>query len=204
MASIIRNESHGEKSFDDFARLFYGGANNGPEVKPYTFDQLVQTLNRVVPYGWADFLNKRLMSTSAEAPLGGIEASGWKLDFTSEPTRGGRTTRGFSGSTFSIGLSLAADGTVSDAIHDGPAFEAGISPGMKVVGVNGRVYTADILADAIKASKNTSQAIQLLVIDDDYYKTCAVDYHDGERYPHLVRDASKPDYLDEMLKPLAR
>ncbi len=204
VASIIHNQSHGEKSFDDFARLFYGGANNGPEAKPYTFDELVQTLNRVVPYGWADFLNSRLMSTSAEAPLGGIEGSGWKLDFTSKPARGGRTARGFSSTTFSLGLSLTADGTVSDAIYDGPAFKAGISPGMKVVGVNGRVYTADILADAIKASKNTSQAIQLLVIDDDYYKTCAVDYHDGERYPHLVRDASKPDYLDEMLKPLAR
>lgn len=72
---------------------------------------------------------------------------------------------------------------------------------MKVVGVNGRLYTHDLLEDAIKASKDNSQPISLLVVIDDYYKTCNIDYHGGERYPHLVRDESKPDYLDELGKP---
>jgi hypothetical protein len=35
---------------------------------------------------------------------------------------------------------------------------------------------------------------------DDYYKTCNVDYHGGSRYPHLIRDESKPDYLDDLAK----
>jgi hypothetical protein len=39
---------------------------------------------------------------------------------------------------------------------------------------------------------------------DAYYKTCSIDYHDGERYPHLIRNPDKPDYLDELLKPEAR
>ena len=51
--------------------------------------------------------------------------------------------------------------------------------------------------------KNSTQQISLLVVDDDYYKTCVVDYHGGERYPHLMRDAAKPDYLDELIKPRA-
>ncbi len=204
VAALIHDRSQGQKSFDDFVRIFYGGPNNGPEVKPYTFDELVQTLNRVVPYDWAAFLNSRLTSTSAEAPLGGIEASGWKLDFTSAPATGGRTARGFSSTTFSLGLTLSADGTVSDSIYGGPAFKAGISPGMKVAAVNGRVYKPEVLADAIDASQSNPQRIELLVIDDDYFKTCTIDYQGGEKYPHLVRDPSKPDYLDEILKPLTR
>jgi len=75
---------------------------------------------------------------------------------------------------------------------------------MKVVGVNGRVYTPELLSDAIIASKNGSEPIQLLVVDDDYYKTCLIDYHGGDKYPHLVRNQDKLDYLDEILKPLAK
>jgi hypothetical protein len=66
--------------------------------------------------------------------------------------------------------------------------------------VNGRVYTHDLLNDAIKTSKDSANPIVLLVIVDDYYKTCTIDYHGGERYPHLQRDDSKPDYLDDLIK----
>jgi hypothetical protein len=71
---------------------------------------------------------------------------------------------------------------------------------MKIAGVNGRLYSSEALADAISRSKDESKGIELLVIDTDYYKTCMVDYHEGDRYPHLVREDSKPDYLDELVK----
>ena len=82
----------------------------------------------------------------------------------------------------------------------GAAFEAGVSPGMKVVGVNGRVYTHDLLEDAIKAAKDSTPPITLLVVDDDYYRTATINFHGGQRYPHLVRDESKPDYMSEVSK----
>ena len=85
VATIIDQQSHGKKSFDDFCKLFYGGPNDGPQLKPYTFDQLVEALNQVVPYDWAKFLHERLDSTSAEAPLGGVEASGWKVIYNDKP-----------------------------------------------------------------------------------------------------------------------
>jgi hypothetical protein len=72
---------------------------------------------------------------------------------------------------------------------------------MKVVGVNGRVFNQEVLQDAIKAAaKDTSQAITLLVIVDDYYRNCTINYHGGPRYPHLTRDEAKPDELDELIK----
>ena len=202
VATIIHRESHGQKSIDDFCHIFHGGPNNGPEVKTYTFEELVADLNNIAPYDWAGFFRTRLDSTSADAPVGGIENGGWKVVFNAEPTKlQGR--RGNQGYTYSIGLQLAEDGTVRDAIVGGPAFEAGISSGMKVIGVNGRVYTSDVLEDAIKAAKDTQQPITLLVVVDDYFQTSTINYHGGERYPHLVRDDDKPDYLDEVIKPQA-
>jgi predicted metalloprotease with PDZ domain len=55
VATIIHRESKGEKSIDDFCQAFHGGANNGPEVKTYTFDQLMSALNAIAPYDWAGF-----------------------------------------------------------------------------------------------------------------------------------------------------
>ena len=200
-ATIIHDQSHGRKSFDDFAREFYGGPNEGPQMKPYTFEDVVAGLNNTVPYKWADFLNARLNSTSAEAPQAGIEAAGWRLTFTREPIKNERSSRAISSSTYSLGLSLSGDGTVSDAVYEGLAFKAGIAPGMKVAGVNGRVYSQDILTDAIKATGESARSIELLVIDDDYYRICKIEYQGGERYPHLIRNDEKADYLAELLKP---
>jgi len=39
-----------------------------------------------------------------------------------------------------------------------------------------------------------------LVENTDYYKTFKLDYHDGEKYPHLVRDEAKPDLMTEIVK----
>ncbi len=201
-ATIIHRESHGNKSIDDFCLAFHGGANHGPEVKTYTFDELVNALNQVAPFDWAGFFHERLNSTSAEAPVGGIENAGWKVVFNADPSKlPGR--RGAAGDLYSIGLQVGNDGMVSDSVVGSPAFEAGISSGMKVVGVNGRVFNQDVLADAIKAAASSSQPIALLVIDDDYFRNCPINYHGGARNPHLAREESKPDYLDELIKPRA-
>jgi hypothetical protein len=71
---------------------------------------------------------------------------------------------------------------------------------MKVIAVNGRRFSPDILRDAIKFAKKDTAPIELLIENDDYYRTFKLDYHAGEQYPHLVRDESKPDLLTEILK----
>jgi predicted metalloprotease with PDZ domain len=199
VATIIHQQSHGQKALEDFTHLFYGGPNNGPEVKTYTFDDIVHALNSVAPYDWVSFLDDRLTSTSPNPPLGGIENGGWKFLLNDVAPRG-QQRRGGPGDRYSIGLQVGEDGNVGDSIVGGPAFNAGITSGMKIVGVNGRVYTHELLEDAIKAAKDSSRPITLLVVVDDYYKTCNVDYHGGSRYPHLIRDESKPDYLDDLAK----
>jgi len=199
VATILHRESHGSKSIDDFCRAFHGGANNGPEVKTYTFDELINALNEIAPFDWAAFWHTRLNSTSRDAPVGGIENAGWKVVFNAEPLKlDGRS--GKVGEIYSIGLQVGPDGMVTDAIFGSPAFEAGISSGMKVVGVNGRIFKEDLLADAIKAAKNSPNPITLLVVDDEYFRTATINYHEGARFPHLAREEGKPDYLDELIK----
>jgi predicted metalloprotease with PDZ domain len=201
-ATVIAHETKGQKSIDDFCHLFHGGANGGPEVKTYTFESLVQTLNEVAPYDWAGFFRQRVEAVVPGMPSGGLENAGWKVEFNNQPAHlPGRHNP--PSALYSLGLQLRDDGTVSDAIVGSPAFDAGISSGMKVVGVNGHVYTRDVLEDAVKASKSSTAPIAILVINYDYYRTCNVNYHGEERFPHLVRDESKRDYLTELAKPRA-
>ncbi len=202
VATIIHRESGGKKSIDDFCQEFHGGPNHGPEVKTYTFDDLVKTLNAIAPFDWAGFLHTRLTSTSPDAPVGGIENGGWKVVFNDKPLKL-EGHAGKPGDVYSIGLKIGTDGMVTDSIVGSPAFEAGISSQMKVIGVNGRLYTPELLSDAISSAKDTSQPITLLVVIDDYFRTCTINYHGGARYPHLVRDDQHPDYLDELIKPQA-
>jgi predicted metalloprotease with PDZ domain len=199
VATIIHQQTNGQKEIDDFCHAFHGGPNTGPQVKTYTFEQVVEALNSIAPYDWTGFFKKRLTSLSPEPPVGGIENGGWKVTYSSEPLKlPGR--RGESiGDEYSLGLTLGNDGTVNASIYGSPAWQAGIGPGMKVVGVNGRVYTHDGLQDAVKAG----QPIELLAIVDDYYKTFSVDYRGGPKYPHLVRQEGKPDLLDDLIKPRA-
>jgi predicted metalloprotease with PDZ domain len=202
VATVIHHETGGKKSIDDFTQAFHGGANNGPEVKTYTFDQLVSALNAIAPYDWATFFHAHLDSTAPEAPLHGIENGGWSLIFNDKPLKlAGR--RSNVGQIYTIGLQLSEEGAVTDAIVGGPAFQAGIASGMKVMAVNERAFTPDVLLDAIKAAKDTSKPISLLVLSDEYYRTFDVNYHGGERIPHLERVEQKADYLDELIKPRA-
>ena len=202
--TIIRQQTHGRKSLDDFCRIFHGPPSGPPQVKTYTFDDIVNTLNQVAPYDWRGFWIERLTNHGPGAPLGGIEGSGWKLvyDDTRSPlVQAEEGDRGAVNAAYSIGLWLKSDGMVTDTVEGMPAAQAGIGPGMKVVAVNGRKFSKDVLGDALQVGKNSNTALELLVENTEYYKTYKLDYHGGEKFPHLVRDEGKPDVLSEIIKP---
>src|SRR5438876_11004661 len=81
--------------------------------------------------------------------------------------------------SYSIGLNLRDDGGIEDTIEGMPAAKAGIGPGMKVVAVNGRRFSGDVLRDALKTGRNGDSPLELLVENTDYYKTYKLDYHGG-------------------------
>ena len=200
---IIRQQTKGQKTLDNFCKLFHGAPSTGPMVKPYTFDDVVNGLNQVVAYDWRGFWTEHLTSHGPGAPFGGLEGSGWKVVYDDTPSDIESSQEGvyhFLDAAYSLGLELRNDGGITDTIEGMPAAAAGIGPGMKLVAVNGRKFSADVLHDALKAGKNDGASLELLVENTDYYKTYKVDYHGGEKFPHLVRDESKPDLLSDILK----
>ena len=194
----IRELTKNRKSLDDFAKAFYGIDDGSYKVAPYTFDDVVKTLNGVVAYDWAPYLRERL--DGHKGPIDGIARSGWKLvynDKPSEAVKAAEMRRKSVDLTYSVGLSLSAKGEIGDVLWDSPAFNAGISPGMTITAVNGKEFSGDAIKDAVKAK----QPFDLLVKNFDSYKTVRIDYTGGLVYPHLERDTSRADWLSELLKP---
>jgi len=201
----IRKLSNGARSLDDFCRKFHGGPNRGPEVKPYTLDEVIATLNAVQPYDWKGFLQQRVYDVAPHAPLGGVTAGGWRVAWadTLGPLQKARETANKEiTEDYSLGISVK-DGTIVDVVPGTPADAAGIGPDMKLVAVNGRKYSDDVLRDAIAAAKQSGR-VELLCENKEFFHTYALDYHEGARYPTLTRDGAVHDYVTEILSPHAR
>ncbi|MGH8363041.1 MAG: M61 family metallopeptidase [Gammaproteobacteria bacterium] len=197
----IRALSTGKKSLDDFARVFFGVDDGSVVTRTYVFEDIVRTLNGVAALDWQEFLRARLDAHAP--PLNGIEACGWKLVYTdqeSEFEKNAQSGRKFVNLAFSIGLRLEEhDNRITDVRWDGPAFKAGVSSGSILVAVNGHAYKPEVLKDAITAATRQSIPIELLLKNQDEYRTLAVDYHDGLQHPHLERIADAPDYLSPII-----
>jgi predicted metalloprotease with PDZ domain len=205
--TTLRRLTNDQKSMNDFCRIFYGGPGGEPALKTYTFDDIVTTLNGLAPYDWAGFLRTRLDSTAPDTPSEAVENSGWKIvynDRQNEIDQSREIVRKGLILNFSLGLSIGDDGSVVDVIYGGPSYKAGIGPGMKVTAVNGQQFSPETLKDAIDAAKATTAPIRLIVANGAEVETHLVDYHGGLRYPHIERDASRPDYLGEIFHALAQ
>jgi predicted metalloprotease with PDZ domain len=204
---VIRRETKGRKSLDDFCRAFYGGESGKPQVVRYTFDELVSTLDSVAPYDWRGFWKSRLESTTENAPLAGLAGAGWKLAYKEDVTPLLKIRETLTKTTdvqHSIGLLLAEDGTISDVVPGSPADKAGIGPGTKLVAVNRRRFSRDHLRREIRATKTESRPLELLVESAEFFKAFPLDYRGGERYPVLERDPAQPDLLEAILRPAVK
>jgi len=205
--SIIRRQTHGQRSLDDFCRRFHGGQSGPPMVVPYTFDGVAHALNDVAPYDWGTLLRQRVASTGTHAPLGGIESDGWKLVYNEQPNifiKAEEKVGKVADFSYSLGFEVAKDGKLNDVIVGSPAYQSGIGPGMKLVAVNGRKWSPEVLREAIKAAKETVAPIELMVENAQFFHTFLVPYHEGEKNPHLERNVSQPDLLTTLLKPLTK
>jgi predicted metalloprotease with PDZ domain len=204
--TTIRQLTHDKKSLNDFCVKFLAvGGNTPPKVVPYDFDEIVDGLNAVAPYDWRSFLTERLQSHAAHAPLGGIDHGGYRLTYGAEPTEYEQaylTMLQETDAWFSLGLMVNNSSVIDDVRIDSPAFQAGLGPGMKLVAVNGHGYNGDVLKYAIRGANGTTTPIELIVSNDNEFRTVRLDYHDGEKYPQLERVQGTPDLLDEIVKPL--
>ena len=215
--TLIRQLTNDQKSLTDFLHIFLGkGGNTGPLIVTYNREELINDLNQVVKYDWAGFLHQRIDLINPHADLEGITRGGYKLVYQDHPSESEKTLAGTRRGArpdlwYSLGLRVAKEGTISDVRWGGPADKAKIAPGQKLIAVNGRTIAATgedmddevaFFQKALKDAKGNTEPIHLIVQSESYIRPVDVDYHDGERYPVLVRDDSQKDYLDEITKPL--
>ena len=204
--TLIREKTGGKKSLDDFGRAFFG-VNDGDWKQPltYTFDDVVKTLNTVLPYDWATFLDTRARRVAPAYPLDGLARGGYKLVYTDKPTdywKDNEANRKNIDLTYSLGLVLNREATITGVLWDGPAFKAGLTVGDKILAVNGIAYDTDRLKEVITAAKGGKEPITLIVKDGDHFKVTPLSYHGGLRYPRLERIEGKPDLLTRIYDPL--
>jgi predicted metalloprotease with PDZ domain len=205
--SIIRQQTRGQRSLDDFCRRFQGGESGPPKVVPYTFDDIVHTLNDVAPYDWADLLQERVGAVSTHAPVGGIERGGWTLVYGQQPNLFAQAVEKLfklADFSYSLGFTISEDGKLDDVIPGSPAYNAGLGPEMKVIAVNGKRCSFPVLRAALKTAQQDGHRIELLVENLEFFRTYSVSYREGEKNPHLERVADHADILDEIVKPLTR
>ncbi|HEY5382222.1 MAG TPA: M61 family peptidase [Acidobacteriaceae bacterium] len=215
--TLIRQLTNDQKSLTDFQHIFLGkGGNTGPLIVPYNRQELIDDLNQVVKYDWAGFLHDRVDLIDPHADLAGIERGGYKLVYEDHPSASEKLEESVSSARrprgpdvwYSLGLRVGADGSISDVRWGGPADKADLAPGEKLIAVNSRAFSAENLHDAIAAAQTGNQSskepIHFLMQTQDYIRPISIDYHNGERYPVMVRDDSKKDYLDEITTPLTK
>jgi predicted metalloprotease with PDZ domain len=206
--TLIREGTGNRRSLDDFARAFFG-VRNGEWQQPetYTFDDVVAGLNNVYRHDWATFLRERIDGIGTEPPLDGIGRGGYRLVFSEERSDYQSDSEGLNKNadfTYSIGVGFGENGNITSVQWDGPMFNQGVTIGTQVVAVNDAAFSADALRRAITAAKDSAEPIRLLLKNGDQYRTIALDYHGGLRYPRLERVNGTPDRIGAILAPRSR
>ncbi|HVP64355.1 MAG TPA: peptidase M61, partial [candidate division Zixibacteria bacterium] len=214
----IRELTNNQKSLDDFARAFFGPYDGSFVTYLYTFDDVVNTLNGVVRYDWAAFLRERVYDLHPAVPEDGFTRGGYKLVYTDvvQPwVMRADAMYGLADFSTSLGFSvvtphtgpdrtggmMVGPGSLASVWWDSPAFKAGVTPGMQIVSVNGKVFTPEVLREAILRAEKTQRPLQLLFRHGEDYKTIAIPYFDGLRIPSLQRIEGTPARLDDILAP---
>ncbi len=203
--TLIRERSGDTRSLDDFALRFFGINDGSFKPVTYTFEDLVRELNVVEPYDWATFLRQRLDRVAIPAPLDGIRRGGYQLrydDTESDFLQAAEAQAKRANFSFSIGMQIDdSDGTVTNVAWGSAAYKADVTESAQVLAVNGVAYTAAALKDALRRAQSDAAPIELIMRTGERYWVTRLDYHEGLKYPHLVRDSSVPARLDAILSP---
>jgi predicted metalloprotease with PDZ domain len=200
----LRLRTAGRASLDDFVRRFAAGPSGMPLVRPYTEQDIYDTLAAIAPGDWRGFVRRHLDQTGTMALFAALDRTGWKLGYSSDSNAAGVTDdrrRQTTNRLASIGILVDADNRIVDVVDDRAAARAGAGPGMKLIAVNGQRYSSVVLDEAIIAAQATRQPIRLLVEKSDYFSTLDVGYYDGPRFPHLIRIEGRADNLSATLAP---
>lgn len=201
----IRMLSGDTRSLDDFARSFFAADQQGPaQTLTYTLDDVIAALTDLAPFDWGGFLRERIDGKHTGAPLEGIERAGYQLVFRNDPGEFWTNTEKLAGNLnlmFSLGLTVDHDGKVEEVLWEGPAFEAAITAGTKILEAGERPFSVEALRAAVQEAGRPNGRVRLRVTSGTCEREVEVHYPGGLRYPHLTPlEGARPRLL-EILSP---
>jgi predicted metalloprotease with PDZ domain len=199
---MIREQSHGRRSLDDFCNRFFGGGDRSVEVESYSRTDLIASLSALAPLGWQRFFTKRIDDVAPQAPLDGLRMSGWQLTFDDTPNpflEDVQRTSSLCNLSFSLGIWINRDGVIQDVLFGSPAIQGGISPGSRLDSINGHPWSVETAHDEILAAEHKRAPITLTLTVGKETKPVKLEYYGGLRYPHLTPISSQTDQLGAIL-----
>ncbi len=202
--TLLRSDSHGARTLDDAAKAFFAGGTDPLVRDTYRREDIVEALHGLDPIDWGAFFAERIDRVARWDPLEGIRRGGYELVFDDRPgptCTAEDARRGYYCFGSSLGFAVSADGVLANVAWEGPAFRAGLAPGMKLTAVDGLVFSPEHLLAAIVAAEKSPQPIVLSAQDLDRVEQFSLAYHKGPRYPHLRRRGEGPASLDAILQP---
>jgi predicted metalloprotease with PDZ domain len=200
--ATLRGLSGGAKGLDAMANAFLAAPATQGTVSTYRYEDVVSALTAVAPYDWKDHLDQRVYRVAA--PLDGPTLAGVKLVYDERPNaeiKDAEAERKHTDLGYGLGIVVSKDAALTEVVWESPAFKAGLTVGTTLVAINGRGYSGELLKEAVMVAKTAAAPLELLVKNQDRYRTVSLDYHGGLRYPHLEPVAGLPDRLAEILKP---
>ncbi len=200
----LRELTGDRKSLDDFVQVFFSGPEGSYRPSPYELADVVDALNGIAPYRWAEYFRDHVEQLAPEAPLDGLTRGGYRLVYTDIATDFFRNLESQAKATdlgYSIGLIVTEAGIVTDVLWDTPAFQAALTIGTQIVAVDGVVYSNDVLTRAVRDCKGRSEPLRLTVRRGDAVREARLECSMGLRYPRLESVAKTPARLDAILAP---
>jgi predicted metalloprotease with PDZ domain len=202
--TIIREKTHGRKSLDTFLHLYSAPAVTGPITKTYTRADIEHLLNEVVPYDWHAFFQRHVYEIAHLPPTGELKRAGWRVEYTAKPNpfvKAAEAVFHVDTQWVTYGFNIDKTGALTDVREGSPAWQAGMSPGMKIEAVDGQSFTPKVLEYCMGQAQKHSQPTQFTVSQDGWFRTIAVSYFGGPRYPHLARIPGTEDMLAKIMAP---
>jgi predicted metalloprotease with PDZ domain len=193
--AIIRERTDGTRSLDDFCRRFFARVPGDQTVIGFEHADVVRDLQATADYDWDSFLRRRVTAPQETLPLDVVGRLGYRLRYTEK-------SQTDSPAADSLGMAIVKDRVVR--VDPGlPADKAGLAPGMKLIGVNGKKYSTNRLRDAI-ADSLTTKNVEFLIEDGEDLRTMVVPYAGGLRYLELARVEGRGDVLGDILRARAK
>lgn len=207
---LIRTETAGKCSLDDFMRSFFAPPQSEdlrPPSKPYDRNDIIAALDAVHSYDWTAFFAARVDEIAPRAPYAGIELGGYELTWRNRPTdwlHHDQHHHSYFDFSYSTGFKVGLGAKIIDVLWGGPGYDAGLVRGTKILAVGDRSYSHAALQDATDLAASQGDTISLTVQRFDHVRQVEITGVVGQRYPDLAPTVPEARPLDALLRPQAK